>query len=281
MTVSTTMIGDYFKGREREKWLASQTTVASLSALLIIWLGGYLGSALGWRGPFYLYAYSLVLVLGMLLWTWEPEHADAPPVASHSDEVVLYHQFPWARLLGICAITLLASVLFYAVITQNGNALAALGVQDPNRIGTLTMLASLGVPLGTFMFRALARLNIAWLLAIDFGFLGVGFTLMGHATGPSSYAWAAVLHQIGSGMVLPTLLVWATRGLAYDIRGRGTGLWNAVFAVGQFVSSVTITFLGKQWGGVLPTFAALGIVSLVVVAAAIAVRCYRSVTRLA
>ena len=31
---STTLIGDYFHGREREKWLANQTAVASLAILL-------------------------------------------------------------------------------------------------------------------------------------------------------------------------------------------------------------------------------------------------------
>ena len=52
MTVSTTLISDYFKGRARERWLASQTAVASVSALGIIYLGGHFGAAYGWRGPF-------------------------------------------------------------------------------------------------------------------------------------------------------------------------------------------------------------------------------------
>lgn len=40
MTVSTTMISDYFAGHARERWLAGQTAVASVSALGIIYLGG-------------------------------------------------------------------------------------------------------------------------------------------------------------------------------------------------------------------------------------------------
>ena len=32
--------------------------------------------------------------------------------------------------------------------------------------------------------------------------------------------------------------MWATRGLAFNIRGRGTGMWNAAFAIGQFLSNV-------------------------------------------
>src|SRR5882672_2569188 len=72
MTVSTTLISDYYTGRARERWLASQTAVASVSALGIIYLGGQLGAAHGWRGPFYLYLYSLPLAFCVLRTIWEP-----------------------------------------------------------------------------------------------------------------------------------------------------------------------------------------------------------------
>jgi len=85
---------------------------------------------------------------------------------------------------------------------------------------------------------------------------------MGATATPGGYAWAANLQQIGCGLILPTLLVWATRGLAFDIRGRGTGLWQATFAIGQFLSGVTLTFLSKRLDGLLPTFSALGAVCL-------------------
>ena len=64
MTVSTTMICDYFSGKSRERWLAGQTATASLSALAIIPLGGVLAANYGWHGPFYIYIYSLLLVVG-------------------------------------------------------------------------------------------------------------------------------------------------------------------------------------------------------------------------
>ena len=38
VTTTTAMIGDYFKGRSRERWLAGQTGLGPLSALAIIWV---------------------------------------------------------------------------------------------------------------------------------------------------------------------------------------------------------------------------------------------------
>jgi predicted MFS family arabinose efflux permease len=264
MTVSTTMISDYFSGRERERWLASQTAVASISALGIIYLGGRLGAAYGWRGPFFLYSYSLVLVFGVITLLWEPGAQERAGESRTSACPGEYQTFPWRRMLGICGVTLLGSVAFYTVITKNAEALVALGVSDPARIGVLSMLATIGVPLGTFIYWGLARLGVPWLLCVDFGLIGAGFVLMGRAADPTAYEWGSFVNQIGCGLVLPSLLVWATRGLAFSIRGRGTGMWSAAFAIGQFLSGMIITALGKLLGGLLPTLALMGGVSLAI-----------------
>lgn len=266
MTVSTTIISDYYTGHARERWLASQTAVASLSALGIIYLGGQLGASFGWRGPFYLYLYSLPLAICVLATIWEP--AATEPRADVAAEEAQYAEVPWARILGICAITLLASISFYTVITKNAEALVSLGVSDPAQIGKLTMLASIGVPLGTVIFWGVSRLPIGWLLFIDFALVGSGFGCMGRATDPDSYAWGSFINQIGCGLVLPTMLVWATRGLAYQIRGRVNGMWQAAFAIGQFLSGMLVTLLSKQLGGLLPTMAVMGKVILVFAAIA-------------
>jgi hypothetical protein len=178
-------------------------------------------------------------------------------------EDVRYRVLPRARIFGICAITLLASVSFYTVITKNAEALVVLGVSDPAEIGKLTMLASIGVPLGTFVFWGVSRLPIGWLLFMDFALVGLGFTWMGLAVDPVSYAWGSFFNQIGCGLVLPTMLVWATRGLAYAIRGRVNGIWQAAFAIGQFLSGMVVTLLSKGLGGLLPTLAVMGKVILV------------------
>jgi MFS family permease len=268
MTVTTTMIGDYFKGAARERWLAAQTAMASLSSMLVIWAGGQLGAAFGWQGPFLLYIYSLVLAVGVVLFTWEPSR-DSPLETAAPEADVRYRKLPVRRMVGICLVTVVASVMFYATITQNANALVALGVHDPGTIGDLSAIASLGVPVGTFIFWGVARLRVSWLLFASFGLIGAGFTWMGATATPVGYAWAANLQQIGCGLVLPTLLVWATRGLAFEIRGRGTGVWTAVFTIGQFLSGIALTFSSKQLGGLLPTFSALGAICLTAAAVAL------------
>lgn len=263
MTSSTTMISDYFHGHAREKWLASQTAIASLSSLALIMTGGVLGSAFGWRGPFFVYIFGTALAFGVWLLTWEPKFdrsADAQARHAGDQEAP---PFPWARILGICAITLFASVMFYTIQTQSSLALASLGVRDPARLSVLTAIASLGVPLGTFVYRAVLRWSVGLLLCIEFGIIGAGFVWMGKSATPEMFVGAASLNQIGCGMILPTLLVWATRGLHFQIRGRGTGAWQATFAVGQFVCGLVVTWLALRLGGPLPAFVVLGVSSAI------------------
>ena len=259
LTLSTTMIGDYFSGHEREKWLASQTAVASISAVLLIMVGGWLGSIYGWRGPFAVYASGFLFAVALIAFTWEVDATPARSVASDSKDAA----FPWLHMAGVCGVTLFASIMFYTMQTQGGFAWNVLGISEPARIGVLTSIASLGVPLGTFIFRgATKHLSTSQLLALEFSIIATGFIGMGNAHDYRLYLLAASLNQVGCGMILPTLLIWAIRGLPFGVRGRGTGLWTAVFSIGQFGSGITMTYFAKIMGGLLPAFSALGAVSV-------------------
>jgi MFS family permease len=275
LTVTTTMLCDYFRGTSRQRWLAAQTGVASLSALAVIWIGGVLGAKYGWQGPFLVYLISFVFVIGVIAFTWEPDHEVNRQEHAH-DPDARYQTIPWLRMGGIIAITLIGSVCFYATITQNASALVLLGVHDPAAIGHYAMLASLGVPIGTVIFWGVGRLPVGYLLCIEFLLIGLGFTFMSSAATPLAYALAANLQQIGCGLILPTLLVWATQGLAYRIRGRGNGLWQGAFGIGLFVSGALLTFLGKQFGDLWHAFGALGKVGLAAAALAIVVTLVQS-----
>ena len=257
IVVSATMLGDYYQGVARAKWLAMISTVASLSAAVFLGLGGALGDAFGWRGAVSIYALSLLFVPAMLLFTWEPAPAtaaaiDAPPAP------------PLARHLlitGVC--TLFGAVLFYTLVLQQGLGLAALGTVDPGRIGLLTAIASLGNPIGTLVFRRFAQSPTMLLLAAAFAIVAAGLIAIGAATSDVSFAAAAFVGLFGAGLMMPTLLTWTMRALPFHFRARGTAVFQSMFALGQFGSSLAIPFFtGSLTGGVLATFALLGALSL-------------------
>ena len=256
MVLSTTMIGDYFEGAARDKWLAAQTAFASVSAMVFFNVGGQLGR-FGWHAPFWVYSMALVMLALVLRYTWEPAEEDSTEEATHAPHHASWAGFPWARMLGIIAITIYGSVFFYTVQIQAGRGLALLAVTDPARIGFLTSVASIGVPLGTFAYSRIGRMRAARLLVIEFVALGLGFWLMAGAHAPASFLIGCFCNQFGAGMLLPTLLVWAMNGLPFELRSRGAGLWTGAFSIGQWLSPLAVTVASAQAGGLMGAFGVL------------------------
>ncbi len=261
--LSTTMIGDYYKGAARDRWLAAQTAFASMSALLFFNLGGAMGES-GWRTPFWAYASALVMFGLVFKFTWEPASAAHPEEEGDMlPRNLSWAGFPWAKMAMIVLITIYGSVFFYTVQIQAPSGLAALGLTSPVERGFLTSIASIGVPLGTFLY---SRIGPKWpvgrLLLVEFALLSVGFALMGKAGTVSGFLIGCFINQIGAGLLLPTLLVWSMSILSFEIRGRGTGFWQSAFALGQFLSPLVVTFAGQRVGGLLGAFMVLSAAAL-------------------
>jgi MFS family permease len=272
LTVSTTIICDYWKGSARERWIAGQTAVSQVAAIVIAFAGGVMGSIFGWFGPFYLYLSSWLLALGVWAFTWEPVRGDSVEEAKQDDSAVLYQTMPWARMLGICGISVLASVMFFSILVHNGTALGAFGIKEASKIGLVTSIAAIGSIVGAFVYWRAASLATQTLLCIEFLIIGIGYTTMSQASSAEAYAVATFFCNIGLGMILPTLMVWAARGLSYRIRGRGNGMWQSAFLVGQFVAGGSLPLLAREVNGMLPAFKVVGYVALALAAGALVAR---------
>lgn len=261
MVLTTTMIGDYFTGKARDRWLSAQTAFASLSALVFFNLGGQLG-AFGWRTPFWVYLSALLMLVLVLLFTWEPSARDPDHEAEKAPHNASWGGFPWLRMASIVAITIYGSVFFYTVQIQASVGLDLLGETDPARIGFLTSIASVGVPLGTVIYAVVGRWPVKRLLAIELGLLAIGFFVMGRSGATTPFLVGCFINQLGAGMLLPTLLVWAMSLLAFEIRSRGAGMWTGAFSVGQFLSPLVVTLLGGIAGGLMGAFVVLSCLAL-------------------
>ena len=271
MTLSTTLIGDMFKGEARNRWLSAQTGVASTFAIFAILIAGVVG-AKDWHNVFLLYLLPVGFLVMVLLFTWEPEESEH--LHDHTLEGK-WSDLPWGLMILICLITLFGSIMFYTVQIKLPDALKALGVvladgsYDSARGGLMTAVASIFVPVGTVCFWYFSpRLSLKAMFVLEFGLLGAGFLLMSMLKNPWAFTFAAGLDQIGAGMLLPTLLTWAVGQLPFAVRGRGTGIWTATFSLGQFAcNNAAIPFIMGFTGAILPT---LGVLGWLCVAAALA-----------
>ena len=257
VTLSVTMLADYFSGRERDRWLALVTTVASGSAVLLLSLSGFLGSLFGWRAPTAVYGFALLLVPAMMAFTWEPKRASSELIDTAGTP------FPWKHVIGVGAMTLFGGTLFFVVAIQQTFGLIELGVQDPARIGLLTALSGLGNPVGSLIFRRFVSVPKSLLLFIELLLMGGGLVGMGYATNDISFSIAACIGVVGAGMLMPTLMTWMIHGLPFAFRSRGVGIFQSLFSAGQFASGLVLPFLARNVvSGILAAFALLGVIAL-------------------
>lgn len=263
VTASTTLIGDYFHGSEREKWLAYQTALASASAVVLFAIGGALGN-ISWRAPFAVYSSSLLFALALVIWTWEPKGSEQAAAESGADV-----RFPWKTMLPLCLLAAFGGIMFFTVQIQLGYLLTNYyAIRSPGTIGLFTAIGSLSVPVGALAYRRMARLPLATQLLLSFGLIGVSFVLMNHAPTATLIMVYVVINQFGAGILLPTLVVFTMGRLPFAIRGRGTGLFMTGWWIGQFLSPQIITVVGKRVGGLPPALQALGVLCLVAAAVA-------------
>jgi len=256
MTCSTTLIGDYWSGARRSRYLSLQTLVAALSATVFLALGGALG-ANGWRTPFWVYGVALVLIPLVAKLIWQPRGQGTRPVTGRR-----LAPLPWRMLAAPCAVSLVGGVVFYALIVELSFLLTDAGLHSPAAIGGVSALMSVATAAGSLAFARLSHRTPLVLLPAEFALSALGFGLVFTSATVPVIAAGAVIAGFGTGMLLPTLLTWAVNRLDFEQRGRGTGLWTGTLFVGEFICPVLIAAVGAGVGGLRPAIGVLCVVAL-------------------
>jgi len=254
MTAATTLIGDYWSGEQRNRYLGLQATVAALSAIVFVAVGGLLGAS-GWRAPFWMYLLSIVLVLPMARTLWSP----SPAGGARAERTPV----PWAAIAAPCAVTLFGGVVFYALIVQLSYVLDGIGVTSTGVIGAAVAVMSVATAVGGAVFGRLSRAGLRRLLVAEFALSGVGLLVVFLTSSVPVVVAGAVVTGFGTGLMLPTLLTWAVRDLEYAQRGRGTGIWTGTLFIGEFVSPLVVVAIAGPAGGLQPALGVLGVLSIV------------------
>src|SRR5690606_16754846 len=136
MTVATALVGDYFAGEQREKWIALQIAAGSIAAIVLIAVGGFLGETFGSRGPFLLYLLAIPIALAGASILFEPASARSPDRPIQTVAAL-------GPTMPLVAITLGLGIIFYTMVVQLGPILQLSGPASPGRIGVAGAIANL------------------------------------------------------------------------------------------------------------------------------------------
>ncbi len=260
LTMGNTLLGDYFDRDERARWLMWQSVVGSVSGAVLVSASGYL-AGFGWNYSFLVYGTALLISLAGYVYLYEP---DLPQVARRSADEPLDMPFPQGTMVRIAVTTFVLSALYFVYTLQFSLALDELGLKEVHRIGNYTALASVGVPVGAALYKRLSRRGPTTQFGVLFLLVGTGLTGIGLSRALPAVIGFAFVQQLGAGMCIPVLVGWSLRELPDAFRGRGMGLWTSAFFLGQFLSPVFVSLVKGLLGGLLPTFAACGLVCIAI-----------------
>lgn len=253
MTVATVLIGDYFEGARREKWIALQVGFGSIAAIILIAVGGGLGELLGSRGPFLLYLLAIPIALAAAAILFEP-------VVKSTILDGTKASFPFKAVLPLILTTIGVGIVFYSIIVQLGPVLGLSGEVSPATIGMIGAVTNIAVAVGSVLFNKFKQNVGPRLLIVGLVLAAIGYAGISMSSSLVLLAAFAVLACIGSGMMLPNMLTWTMHSLPSEMRGRGMGMWTGAFFLGQFAAPIVTASMVPITGGFAETFLAYAVV---------------------
>lgn len=253
LTAQNALMGDYFTGTARQRWLGLLSVISPVLAALFVLAGGALG-AVDWHAPFLLYLVGAPMLLWAIVSIHEPARKPTAAGANHADA----SPFPWDAARKVAMVTIGVSVLYFVQAVQLGRVFSEHGVASPAAIGVRVTIASAGVALGGVVFSRLGSVPMAVRFSLMLASLGLGYLGLGLAPSAGIALACALVAQFGNGLAIPMLIGWALEKFGVRHRGRGMGLWGACFFVGTFASPPLLTAMTHLAGSFLGAVAATG-----------------------
>lgn len=257
LAAQNALMGDYFAGERRQRWLGLLSVISPLLAAGFVLAGGGLG-AIDWHAPFLLY----LVGAPMLAWCFFSIHEPARTRSAASGHGAAAEPFPWAAARGVALVTVGVSILYFVQAVQLGRVFHEHGVGSPAAIGLHVTLASAGVVLGGIVFARLAGVSMQTRFALMFACLGIGYAGLGLAQGAAMVLASALVAQFGNGLAIPMLIGWALEKFGAAHRGRGMGIWGSCFFAGTFLSPPLLTAVTGIAGSFLGAVAGIGVFCL-------------------
>jgi MFS family permease len=258
LTVSNTLLADYFDEKARHRWLMLQGLTGSILGTVTIACSGFL-AAKGWQWPFAVYGIAFPILAASVFYLYEPQARARTQPGAAAPAAAL--PFPYKVALVVCGVTVLLSTIYYVQVIHFSVLLKDLGVQDPQSIGLAMAIPSLGVPIGAVIFRATTRYGVPNQIALVFLGYCIGLGGIGLAPDYKVALAFAFVQQLANGIIVPALVAFAQSSFTFEHRGRGMGWWASSFFAAQFVSPAVVNVVRDLAGGLQGAFVVFGVIA--------------------
>jgi MFS family permease len=231
MTIVITLIADYFEGLERQKFVGIQIAFMSLGGILFIGLGGILAD-FGWRYPFLIYLFSLLVLPLSIMFLREPA------VVQKRNQVNQNVKAPgiiWMLFIN----TMFMWIVFFLIPVQVPFYLKTLGVEKSSLIGAAIAMATAFSAISSFFYSKIkSHFNFLSIFSAGYLLMGAGFVLISFSNSYVLVVIAMMVAGFGIGMMIPNTNMWVMKIAPPEIRGKEIGKLTTFWFFGQFISPI-------------------------------------------
>ena len=249
ITVATTLIGDYFAGPARGRFMGLQSAWIWMSGIVFNLAGGGLAE-LSWRTPFLLYLLALPLIPAAILFLKEPADLAKEPVSETANDADSKRLRP--TIITLYVLTLVGTAAYFMVPTQLPFHLGDLGVSEPSLIGVAIATMTIGSAIASLYYqRVRGRANVHLITALSFGGMAAGFLMVAFTTSYQGILISMIIAGLGRGLFIPHMSLMVIILAPEHLRGRLVGGLTASLYLGQFLSPLVTQPASRAVG--LPT----------------------------
>lgn len=233
-SLTVAMVGDYFEGDERAKFIGWQGSAMKFGGVVFLLLGGFLAEY-SWGAPFWGYLLAFVALPGVVYCLYESAPQAVSGAASKAPSA---HAMPTGTTVLILLSAFLASVLFFLTLVQSPFYVREALNGTPSMRGIAVAIANLaGAATAVFFYRIKARLGYLDIFAIIFATIALGYWIV---VLMPSYEWllvGMVVAGCGFGLIVPAQSAWMISTVPAARRGYAIGLVTTAMFLGQFAAA--------------------------------------------
>lgn len=238
MTAVLTLIGDYFEGLSRGRFMGYQAAFAGLGGMVFISMGGLL-TDVHWRAPFLIYAFSLVVMV--FAWRFVTEPGKQVAVDRSVDHVKATQGHIPGKVYLVYLVGFFSMSVFYMIPVQMPFMLSALeGISNAQVGFAIAFMNITSVSTALNYGRIKKRLSYPAVMALVYVLVAAGYIIISQ----SQHYWFLIggilVAGAGFGMQMANINMWLVSLAPAPMRGRLVGYLNAIIFLGMFLSPVLL-----------------------------------------
>lgn len=238
ITTVITLIGDYFEGDQRSRFVGIQAAFAGMGGLVFISSGGVLAD-IHWRLPFAIYVTSLIVWVMAIISIYEPLKATLKSTDSHDDKPSVV-KMPSVAFL-ICGVALFSAIVFYMIPVQMPFMLNAQEGITNTEIGFAIAFVNVASVTTSLNYgKVKRRLSFEAIMGVVYLTVFTGFFIISRSESYIMMIVGIAISGLGFGLMMPNINLWMISVAPPSLRGRMVGYLNTALFFGMFISPVAI-----------------------------------------